>query len=308
MVWLKPQSSVNGSIWVLVQRQHGVVSRGQLFDLGLSVRAIEHRLATERLRSVRRGVYVVGRPELTQHGHWMAAILACGDGAVLSHRSAAALWDFGSQAGQPIHVSVPASSSGNPPGLRVHRRRALRSEDLDVLAGIPVTRPVRTLLDLAAELSDPRLERTVNEVDRLDLINPEYLREAIDAYRGEPGVARLRTLLDRRTFRLTDSELERYFLPLVDAVGLPRPDTKRWVNGFEVDFYWSELGLVVETDGLRYHRTPAQQARDRLRDQAHTAAGMTTLRFTHEQVRFEARYVRETLRAVATRLEEGWTD
>ena len=100
-------------------------------------------------------------------------------------------------------------------------------------------------------------------------------------------------MLDRRTFRLTDSELERRFLPLARAAGLPVPLTRQRVNGFEVDFFWPDLGLVVETDGLRYHRTPAQQARDRLRDQAHTAAGLTPLRFTHAQVRFEPGHVRE---------------
>jgi len=112
----------------------------------------------------------------------------------------------------------------------------------------------------------------------------------------------LRALLDRRTFRLTDSELERRFLPLVDAVRLARPLTRQRVNGFRVDFFWPDLRLVVETDGLRYHRTPAQQARDRLRDQAHLAAGFTPLRFTHAQVRFEPAHVRETLAAVVSRL------
>jgi len=116
-------------------------------------------------------------------------------------------------------------------------------------------------------------------------------------------VRRLRELLDQRTFRLTDSELERRFLRLVGDAGLPMPLTGKQLNGFKVDFYWPHLGLVVETDGLRYHRTPAQQARDRLRDQAHLAAGLTPLRFTHKQVRYEPGYVRLTLLAVADRLE-----
>jgi very-short-patch-repair endonuclease len=115
-------------------------------------------------------------------------------------------------------------------------------------------------------------------------------------------VARLRTLLDAQTFRMTDSELERRFLPIVEGLGMGRPQTQVFLNGFRVDFFWPDLGLVVETDGLRYHRTPAQQARDRLRDQAHAAAGLTTLRFTHRQVRYEPRHVRRTLEAVADRL------
>ncbi len=119
---------------------------------------------------------------------------------------------------------------------------------------------------------------------------------------GSEGVAALRETLDRRTFVLTDSELERRFLPIARGAGLPPPETQRMVNGFRVDFYWHELGLVVETDGLRYHRTPAQQAADRVRDQAHTAAGLTPLRFTHAQVRYERRHVEETLRTISQRL------
>jgi very-short-patch-repair endonuclease len=117
-----------------------------------------------------------------------------------------------------------------------------------------------------------------------------------------PGIAILREALDRRTFALTDSALERRFLPLARDAGLAQPQTGVRVNGFKVDFYWPDLGLVVETDGLRYHRTPAQQAADRRRDQVHTAAGLTTLRFTHAQVRYEPGFVRSTLAAIARRL------
>jgi very-short-patch-repair endonuclease len=112
----------------------------------------------------------------------------------------------------------------------------------------------------------------------------------------------LRTTLDRRTFTFTDTWLERRFLPIARAAGLPRPQTQVYVNGFKVDFYWPELGLVVETDGLRYHRTPAQQARDRVRDQAHAAAGLTPLRFTRAQINYEPAHVEVTLAAVARRL------
>ncbi len=231
----------------------------------------------------------------------MAAILACGPGSVLSHRSAAALWGIGQERRGRIDVSVPFASFNHPPDIRVHRRYGLRPDDLTVESEIPVTAPIRTLLDLAAEVDEPELDRAVNEADRLDLVDPERLREAMGAYRGERGVARLRRLIDRRTFRLTDSELERLFLQLVRRAKLPLPLTGRYVSGFKVDFFWPDLGLVVETDGLRYHRTPAQQARDRARDQAHLAAGLTPLRFTHGQVKFEPEHVRETLATVAAR-------
>jgi very-short-patch-repair endonuclease len=167
--------------------------------------------------------------------------------------------------------------------------------------GIPVTTPVQTLVDLTPRLDRRGVERAINEADKYDLVHPPGLRRALDERAGEPSVAKLRHILDRRTFRLTKEELERRFLPLACKAGLPVPLTGRIVNEFEVDFYWPDLGLVVETDGLRYHRTPAEQARDRLRDQAHTAAGLAQLRFTHEQVRYEPEYVVRILAQTASR-------
>ncbi len=120
--------------------------------------------------------------------------------------------------------------------------------------------------------------------------------------RGRPGAGRLLRLLDRQTFRLTDSELERMFLRLISDARLPMPQTQVVVRCFRVDFHWPDLGLIVETDGLRYHRTPAQQARDRRRDQLHVAAGLTTLRFTHAQVRHEPDEVIDVIRRVIGRL------
>jgi very-short-patch-repair endonuclease len=235
----------------------------------------------------------------------MAAVLACGRGAALSHRSAAALWGIHPALSGPIEVAVPVASERRCPGVRIHRRESLNPADVTRHKGIPVTKPALTLVDLASSLDPARLERAVNEADRLDLIDPISLRVALDAYPGRRGVARLRKLLNRRTFRLTDSDLERLLLSLVARAGLPPPLTRQNLNGFRVDFFWPDLRLVVETDGLRYHRTPAQQARDRVRDQAHLAAGFTPLRFTHAQVRYEADYVRSTLQAVVRRLEKG---
>jgi very-short-patch-repair endonuclease len=168
--------------------------------------------------------------------------------------------------------------------------------------GIPVTTPICTLVDLAAKYSPKVLEAAVNEADKLDLVSPEQLRAALDELHHRPGVAALRKLLDRHTFTLTDSELERLFLPIARRAGLPPPKTQQVVNGYRVDFFWPELGLIVETDGLRYHRTPAQQTRDTLRDQTHAAAELTPLRFTHAQVRFQPKHVENTLRAVVSRL------
>jgi hypothetical protein len=145
----------------------------------------------------------------------------------------------------------------------------------------------------------------VNEADKHDVIDPEALRAALDDYAGERGVKPLRTLLDRLTFRLSDTELEVLFRPIAAAAGLPTPQAKVMVNGFEVDFYWPGLGLVVETDGWRYHRTPSAQTRDARRDQAHTASGLTPLRFSRYQVAHEPAYVRRILTETTANLGPG---
>jgi very-short-patch-repair endonuclease len=285
----------------VVRQQHGVISREQLLALGFTPDAIKHRLANGRLHRVRRGAYSAGRPEVNDYGRWMAAVLVCGDGAVLSHSSAAALWRIGFEQRNVIELSLPSPFQKRHPGLRIHRRPSLKERDLTREYGIPVTTPIQTLIDMSLRLDRTGVERMINEADKYNLTNPPQLRKALDEREGEPGVAKLRHILDRRTFRLTKEELERRFLPLARQAGLPIPLTGQVVNAFEVDFYWPDLGLVVETDGLRYHRTPAEQARDRLRDQAHTAAGLTQLRFTHEQVRYEPEYVARILAQTASR-------
>ncbi len=294
------------SLRALAARQHGVVARAQLLALGFTARMIDHRLAMGRLHPVWRGVYAIGRPDVTREGRWMASTMTCGPHAVLSHGSAAALWGIGElERGGEVEVSVPKRNRHYRRGIRTYRRSGLTARDLAERMGIPVTGLVLTFVDLATRLSRGRLEAAINEADKRDLIDPEGLRSGLERYRGRPGSAPLRETLDRRTFTLSDSELERRFKPIAKRAGLPLPRSKAWVNGLEVDFYWPDLGLVVETDGLRYHRTPAAQARDRVRDQTHTAAGLTPLRFTRAQVRYEPGYVEKTLRAVAKRLRPG---
>jgi hypothetical protein len=287
--------------WELARKQYGIVARRQLLALGFSAGEIEHRIGRARLHVVIRGVYAVGWPQPTQKRRWMAAVLACGDQAMLSHHSAAALWQIGTERPNVVDVSVRRRCELRRPGLRVRGRPTLAPEDIGSCEGIPVTAPTRTLVDLATELDPISVERAVNEADKRDLIDPETLRARLNGYAGEPGVRLLRTLLDKRTFRLSDSKLEIVFRPIAESAGLPPPLTKQWLNGFEVDFYWPDLGLVIETDGLRYHRTPAAQARDAQRDRAHAIAGMTPLRFTHYEIQHEPSLVRtELARAVRT--------
>jgi hypothetical protein len=186
--------------------------------------------------------------------------------------------------------------------VRCHRRPALPADAITKRLNIPLTQPVQTFLDLVSVMGPRDLERAINEADKHEVIDPDALRKALGDHDGVRGVRPLRRILDKHTFRLSDDELERLFRPLAAAAGLPVPLTKVKVNEFEVDFFWPELGLVVETDGWRYHRTPATQTRDALRFQEHTAAGLTPLRFSHWQVKYEPRHVLKILRRTVTHL------
>lgn len=287
-----------------------MLARAQMLALGFSATAIQHRIAYGRLHPVARGIYAVGWPYLDPRRRWGAAVLAAasgdkaahsptqpylGSGTALSHRSAAKLWGIGTEERGRIDLSVLRTQAVHRPGLLVRRRPSLPASQIQTWDDLPVTSPVQTLIDLATELSSIEVERAINDADKRDLIDPEALRLALDDHAGEPGVRLLRTILDRLTFRLSDSDLEIYFRPIAASAGLPSPLSKQWVNGFEVDFFWAELGLVVETDGLRYHRTPSAQKRDAIRDRTHILAGMTPLRFTHYEIRYEGRRVRSEL-------------
>ena len=294
------RKTLHAAVWALVRRQHGVITRGQLLALGFGPEAIQHRIEIGRLHPIHNGVYAVGRPELSRRGEWIAAVLACGEGAALSDDSAAALWEIRPDRRGPIHVTVPASRSVQRPGIVVHRRR---SYNVRARHGVPATDPIDTLIDLAAVHDGRRVERAVNEAHNRDLVRWERLAAAVAACSPRrPGAAALRAILDRATFCLTDSELESLFLPIVRRAGLSKPRTRRRVHGFRADFWWPELGLVVETDGLRFHRTPLQQLGDRKRDQLWATKGITTLRFTHWQVAHAPTDVVRTLAAVAERL------
>ncbi len=231
----------------------------------------------------------------------MAAVLACGGPgiAALSHSSAAALFKIGRELEGRVEVTRTLPGPIRVQGVKVHRRPALREGWYGFYERIPVTSPVQTLIDLATRHGTAAMERSINEADVLGLVRTDDLREALDLHAGEPGVAKLRRIIDIRTFRYTRTELERAFLPLAREARLPVPKTSVHVTGHEVDFYFPGLGLVIETDGLTYHRTPAEQAADRKRDQDHSAAGLFPLRFTHGQIKFEPDHVVRTLRATA---------
>lgn len=282
-------------MWELAGRQDDVVTRPQLLALGLSPDAIKHRVRKGRLHPLWRGVYAVGSPHVSKRSMWRAVVLSCGDGAALSHSYGADLFGFGPPANGEIEVSVPATSHPRGRGIKVYRRRQFEVTERH---GIPVTTPACTIIDLAPRLTRDDFEHMVGQADVRGVLTPQKLRAEAQACRYRPGAPQVIAWLDRRTFRLTRSKLERLFVPIAVRAGFPVPLTRQIVNGFEVDFYWPDLRLVVETDGLRYHRTAAQQAEDSLRGQAHAAAGLLPLRFTHEQIAYEQPYVEAILRRV----------
>jgi very-short-patch-repair endonuclease len=253
---------------------------------------IRARLENGRMHRLWPGTYAVGRPEIGRLGLLKAATLVCGPDARLSHRSAAELWRLMPKAEGPVDVSATRGFRSLA-GIRFHRR-----SDHGVtrfVKGIPVADPVSVLIDLASELAKEEVEDAVNEADRLDLIRTHRLRPALDQEPRRPGVGRLKRILDAQTFSRAANALERRFLAIVFDSGLPPPETQRRLGRNRVDFFWPALGLVVETDSLRHHRTAAEQAVDLGRDQAHARVGLRSLRFTHSQVFHRPDHVRTVL-------------
>jgi very-short-patch-repair endonuclease len=201
-----------------------------------------------------------------------------------------------------VEVCTPYEVVVRRDGITVHRRRKLEQGHIRIEGPIRVTNPVLTLVDFAARHDRDDVEDAVSRAELKKVISARALRSALEHYGGWPGVRLLRSILDRRTFRLTQSRLERLFIPIARRAGLASPLTQQWVNGYRVDFYWPDLGLVVETDGGEWHAGAAQQTIDRRRDQAHAAVGLTTLRFTHAQIRYEPAHVEAILRRVVAQL------
>jgi very-short-patch-repair endonuclease len=234
---------------------------------------------------VRRGVYALGPARLSQRGIWLAATLARGPTALLSHASAAALWGLSRPPPGPVHVTIPDTKQPSGRGLTIHRTRRLDPLDRAVRERIPVTALPRTVLDLAETEGPRRLRRAVDEADRLGLLHLGELEAAIERHPGRRGIAPLREILTGYVEAPpTRSELEDRFLDLIREAGLPAPQTNVVVAGMEVDAYWPEARLVVELDGYRYHAGPGAHERDRERTLRLQDAGREVRRFTWRQV------------------------
>ena len=255
----------DGLVARIAARQHGVVTTAQLKASGIGWEAARRRVMAGRLHRLHRGFYAVGHAAIGFEGRCLAAVLALGAGAVLSHRSAAELWGIVPHATGLIHVTVPTDAGRRKrKGLLVHRSRTLGPDSTAFHAGVLVTTPARTLADLRRGFSKDLHQRATRRALDLRLISPDDLGPDPD---------------------LTRSELERAFLSVCRRYRLPQPEVNSRVGPYEVDFLWPAQRVIVETDGFAYHRTRAAFERDRARDAYLQARGYTVLRVTHRQLR-----------------------
>jgi predicted transcriptional regulator of viral defense system len=286
----------------LADRQWGVVALEQLVALGIPKRTTRSWIEAGRLQRLHRGVYCVGHRALRAEGHWLAAVLACGARAVLSHRSAAALQDLRTTAAAAIDVTVPGRIGRTRSGIRVHSGDGLQPDEVTEVRGIPCTTIARTTLDLASVLPRRGVEQFCEAAPRRDGFDPFALTALIGRHRGRRGVATLRSVVAEWDPDLarTRSELEVRFLRLVIGAGLERPVVNGLIEAggsrFEVDFHWPEQRLIVETDGRAFHDNPVARRRDADRDRVLASAGWRIQRFDWPDVTAHAARTRAALR------------
>ena len=278
----------------LAERQHGVITRKQLSELGLGKGAIDARIRAERLHRVHQGVYAVGRPSLTLHGRFIAAVLSCGPGAALSHIAAGILLALLPERGARIDVTVPGSGGRRRRKAVIIHRAALPATDVTAKDGICVTTPARTLIDLADVLSARRLERALDEA--------AYLRLDLSDLRPRPGrrggglLARVLACHEPKSTR-TRTELEERMLSLCHRSRLPTPEVNATIDGYEVDFLWRDQRLIVETDGWQAHGTRSAFESDRRRDADLLAGGWRVLRISYARLETEPEWVAKRIAA-----------
>lgn len=278
----------------LAARQHGVFGLAQLRALGLSTRAVSHRVATGRLHRIHRGVYsLVPRELLSWKGLYMAAVLACGHGAVLSHRSAARLLELRNYGYHRIEVTVPKRSTRSHSGVAVHRSTTLIAPaDVTVVNAIPTTTAARTLFDLGGVLTPRQLERAFDQADAMQLLDLNEINDQLARNPNRPATKAVRHLLATHYIGSTPTEndFEDAFLALTRSLGLPAPTPQFYIDPgdgdppIRADFAWPELKIVVETDGRQTHGTKQAFESDRRRDQRLTAAGWKVIRTTWRQL------------------------
>jgi predicted transcriptional regulator of viral defense system len=268
----------------LAARQHGNITRAQLYDLGLANHAIAYRIEVGRLQRVFTGVYAVGKPARTPLERAAAAVLACGPGAALSHVSAMALWGFAKH--WPAKFDVTVASDRRPTGIIVHRCITLTRRDVTTQLGIRVTSPARTLLDCAPRLKDKALTRAVNGALLSNYLKRSQLAELLERSKPGPAVERLIPFVTNQDGP-TRSPFEDDLLPFCEQYGLPRPSVNTIVGGNEVDAFFEAEKLIVELDGYETHSSRAAFEGDRNRDADALASGLGTVRITKARMRDE---------------------
>jgi very-short-patch-repair endonuclease len=299
---------VEALIAALAERQHGLVTLPQLQSLGLGRSGVSRRASSGRLHRVHRGVYAVGRPHLTQHGRWMAAVLAYRSRARLSHRSAAGLQGIRPDNRAKTDVTLPSPCARARATIDIHTSVTLEAADMTVVDGIPCTTVARTLVDLGDVVSRREVERAVNQAEVLRLFDGKAVNEALARAGPRRGAGILRAVLAKYTEpTLTEKELEERFLALCRKASLPSPAVNAWIAlgdgiAYKADFLWRSHRLIAETDGRDVHTTRKAFEHDRLRDQRLTLAGFTVVRFTWRQLLSEPRSVAEALRTLLARL------
>ncbi|HEU4738795.1 MAG TPA: DUF559 domain-containing protein [Solirubrobacterales bacterium] len=291
----------------LAARQYGVVALWQLEGLGLHVKVVDRRVAVGRLHRVHQGVFAVGHRLLDRRGHLIAAVLACGSGAVLSHRSAAYLHGILDDSRSRVDVIAPNRRGRCPDGIAAHRDGTLTPADRTTIDGIPCTSLPRTLLDIAASQPPRTLRYAVNQAEVEGVFDLTDMVELLKRSKGRRGVARLRLAIEDHDpqEQETRRELEKKLLRLFKRAGF-RPAE---VNGHLViegismmpDFMWRDAQLIVEADSRRVHGTVAAFEKDRERDQRLASAGWTVIRVTWRQVVDEPERVTRTLRQLLSR-------
>jgi len=274
----------------LARRQHGVVSWKQLLELGLSRDAISHRSACGRLLRLHPGVYAVGHLAISREGTWMAAVLAAGDGAVLSHTSAAVLWGLRRPSSGPSEVIVPRSSRSTRK-LRRHRS-FLATDEITTRSAIPVTSVARTLFDMASSVQPWEFERMVRESEFLKLPQAPSLVELYERHPRRRGARRVRLTLESLSLLpggSSRSPLEDHFLRFLAKAGLPLPETNVSLQlggrTYQADCLWREHRVIVELDGHQAHGTRSAFESDRERDRRMQVAGWRVVRITARQLR-----------------------
>jgi predicted transcriptional regulator of viral defense system len=276
--------------------QNGVFTTLQLAGVGLSTSAVHSRVRRSRLHRVHAGVYALVPPSLlSREGRFMAAVLACGPGAVLSHRSAAALHGLRRTERVGIDVTIPGDAHRGHPGIDVHRSRTLTAADVTIVGGIPCTTIARTVLDIAEVILPRQLERVFEQAEQEEVLDFRALEEQIERNSTRVGAGRIRAMMNKyqASIGVTFSELERNFKAMIRPAGIPMPVVNHFIvlpdgePAIRADFYWPEHRAVVETDGWRTHRTWWAFQRDRRNDQRLIFAGYPVTRLTYEQIHTE---------------------